>query len=85
MNRLTGKIAIITGASQGMGASHARAFVEQGARVVLTDVNDQAGQSLAAELGDHAMFIKHDVTQASEWAEVVRRALRATSKSGEAA
>jgi len=74
MNRLTGKIAIITGASQGMGASHARAFVEQGARVVLTDVNDQAGQSLAAELGDHAMFIKHDVTQASEWAEVVRRA-----------
>ena len=49
--RLEGKIAIITGAAQGMGAEHARVFVAEGARVVLTDVQEAAGAALAAELG----------------------------------
>ena len=72
MGRLTGKIAVITGASQGMGAAHARAFIEHGARVVLTDLNDTAGEALAAELGAGAVFVKHDVANARDWAEVVR-------------
>jgi 3alpha(or 20beta)-hydroxysteroid dehydrogenase len=74
MSRLAGKIAIITGASLGMGAAHARAFVEQGARVILTDVNEPAGQALAAELGAGALFVKHDVTNASDWADIVEQA-----------
>lgn len=43
MGRLTGKVAIITGASQGMGAAHARLFVHEGAKVILTDINASAG------------------------------------------
>jgi 3alpha(or 20beta)-hydroxysteroid dehydrogenase len=74
MSRLAGKIAIITGASQGMGAAHARGFVEHGARVILTDVNETAGQALAAEIGAGAFFVEHDVTNARDWANVVEQA-----------
>ena len=74
MSRLTGKIAIITGASQGMGAAHARVFVAQGAKVILTDVNEKAGNALAAELGANAMFIKQDVAKAADWQAVVQQA-----------
>jgi 3alpha(or 20beta)-hydroxysteroid dehydrogenase len=71
MARLNGKIAVITGASQGMGTAHARAFVAEGARVVLTDLNAQAGGALAKELGDAAIFVEHDVADAAGWARVV--------------
>lgn len=70
MNRLAGKIAIITGAAQGMGASHARKFIDEGAKVVLTDVNPQAGD-LARSLGANALFVKHDVRSSDQWAAVV--------------
>jgi 3alpha(or 20beta)-hydroxysteroid dehydrogenase len=73
MNRLKGKVAIITRASQGMGASHARAFVAEGAKVIMTDVNEQAGKALAEELSENVLFIKHDVTKAEEWAKVVKK------------
>ncbi|KAL8276980.1 hypothetical protein RQP46_010615 [Phenoliferia psychrophenolica] len=69
--RLQGKICLITGASQGMGAAHARRFVKEGARVALTDVNEAAGSELAKELGANALFIKHDVTSLSDWVRVV--------------
>lgn len=72
MNRLANKVAIITGASQGMGASHSRLFVAEGAKVIMTDVNEQAGKALAAELGENAFFIKHDVTKAEDWSRVVK-------------
>lgn len=71
MNRLKGKIAIVTGAAQGMGAAHARAFLKEGAKVVLTDLNDEKGQALAAELGEDSLFIKHDVTSEADWARVI--------------
>lgn len=71
MGRLAGKIAIITGASQGMGEAHARAFVAEGAQVVLGDINEGAGAALAAALGSSALFVHHDVTSSSGWAQVV--------------
>jgi 3alpha(or 20beta)-hydroxysteroid dehydrogenase len=74
MERLKGKVAIITGASRGMGESHAREFVAQGAKVVLTDISEQAGKAIAAELGANAHFIKHDVTNGEQWAKVVAEA-----------
>ena len=70
-NRLHGKIAIITGAAQGMGAEHARVFVAEGARVVLTDLQEPAGQALAAELGANALFVRHDVSKAQDWDAVI--------------
>ena len=71
MGRLAGKVAIITGAAQGMGEAHARLFIREGAHVVLTDVNAAAGEALAAELGENALFVEHDVASASDWARVV--------------
>ena len=73
MGRLTGKVAIITGASQGMGEAHAKLFVAEGAKVILTDVNDKDGQALAESLGANAMFIKQDVRDAAGWKDVVAK------------
>jgi 3alpha(or 20beta)-hydroxysteroid dehydrogenase len=74
MNRLDGKVAIITGAARGMGASHARRFIAEGAKVVLSDTNQTAGKALAEELGRNAVFVAHDVTSADDWTRVVAAA-----------
>ncbi|MBX0314625.1 glucose 1-dehydrogenase [Planococcus glaciei] len=74
MARLEGKVAIITGAAQGMGAAHAQKFIKEGAKVVLTDLNEEKGQALAAELGENALFIKQNVTSEADWANVVAEA-----------
>ena len=78
MGRLEGKVAIITGAASGLGRADAEALVEQGARVVLSDINDAAGRELAAALNDRspqsAHFMTHDVRDESRWAEVVATA-----------
>ena len=71
MGRLQGKVAIITGAGQGMGAAHVRAFVAEGARVMLTDISEGPGQKLAAELGGNTAFMVHDVASESAWHAVV--------------
>ena len=73
MSRLTGKIAIITGASQGMGMAHARAFVEHGAKVILGDLNEKGGKALAAELGAGAIFVKQDVSKAEDWKALLQQ------------
>lgn len=74
MGQLEGKRIIITGAAQGMGAVHARLFVEAGARVVLSDLQGEAGQKLASELGKNALFVDQDVTKESDWERVVAAA-----------
>lgn len=71
MDRLKNKVAIVTGGAAGMGETHVRLFIEEGAKVVLTDVNEEKGQALADELGENAYFIQHDVTDEAGWAKVV--------------
>jgi 3alpha(or 20beta)-hydroxysteroid dehydrogenase len=75
MGQLDGKVAIITGAARGQGAAAARLFVEEGARVVIADVNDEAGKELAAELGDAAFYRHLDVSAEDEWSTVVGEAV----------
>jgi 3alpha(or 20beta)-hydroxysteroid dehydrogenase len=77
MGRLTGKTAIITGAARGMGASHARLFVQEGAQVILTDLNVAGGEALAHELGATATFVAHDATKPESWANVIAAAVDA--------
>ena len=74
MNRLEGKRAIVTGGAQGQGAAIARAFVEEGAQVVIADVADEPGQLLADELGASAYFRHHDVSEEDSWTAVVEEA-----------
>lgn len=67
MGRLDSKVALITGASSGIGAACARAFVREGALVVLTDVQVELGEAVAAELGEAASFLRLDVTRVEDW------------------
>ncbi|MCU1419840.1 MAG: 3-alpha-hydroxysteroid dehydrogenase [Homoserinimonas sp.] len=71
MGRLDGKVAIITGGAQGMGEAHARLFVAEGAKVLLTDINDAQGNEVVSELGENARFLRHDVTSLAGWQTVV--------------
>jgi len=80
MGRLSGKVAIITGAARGMGASHARIFAREGAKVVMTDRSEDAGRALALEIGNDCLFIAHDVTKPADWDRVVAEAERAFGK-----
>jgi 3alpha(or 20beta)-hydroxysteroid dehydrogenase len=73
MSRLQGKVALITGAARGMGESHARRFIAEGAKVILTDLREDAGAALAAKLGKDALFLRHDVATAVDWATVIQK------------
>lgn len=74
MGRLSGKVAIITGAAQGMGAAHVKLFIENGAKVILTDLNEEKGNALATELGENALFVKQNVASEEDWATVIAKA-----------
>lgn len=74
-HRLAGKVALISGGARGMGASHARAMIAEGANVVIGDVRDAEGEAVAAELGDAVSYVHLDVTDRDEWARAVALAL----------
>jgi 3alpha(or 20beta)-hydroxysteroid dehydrogenase len=71
LGRLDGKVAVITGGAGGLGSSHVRKFVAEGARVVFTDIHIEEGERLEKELGESAKFIKHDVSNRSDWEHVI--------------
>jgi len=75
MGRLDGKVALITGGARGMGKSHVRHFVAEGARVVFGDVLDDRGEHVAEGLGDQARYLHQDVTCEADWAAAVELAL----------
>lgn len=75
MGRLTGKVALISGAARGMGAAHARALVAEDARVVLGDVLDDEGAAVAEELGDNAVYVHLDVREPDDWRKAVAEAV----------
>ncbi|MFJ6795829.1 SDR family NAD(P)-dependent oxidoreductase [Streptomyces sp. NPDC091268] len=77
MVSLAGKVVVITGAGRGQGAAEARLCAEAGARVVVTDVREEEGRAVAAQLGGQGRFVRHDVADAASWAGVVREAVRA--------
>jgi 3(or 17)beta-hydroxysteroid dehydrogenase len=80
MNRVAGKVAIITGAASGLGRADAETLVREGARVLVTDVNETAGRQVAESLNGlvpgSAHFMAHDVRDEARWGEVVAEARR---------
>src|SRR5260370_16003724 len=78
MARLTGKVALSTGAAGGEGTAEAELFVREEAAVVLTDIDTATGESLAQRLGGEGgkvLFVRQDVADESSWKEVVAAAL----------
>lgn len=67
MERLAGKTCLVTGGARGIGEGIVRRFVAEGAQVLITDVLEDAGQKLAAELGNSAAFTTLDVTSSGDW------------------
>lgn len=83
MGRLTGKVAIITGAANGMGAAEAKLFASEGAKVVATDLNEAALQAVVDEIkqaGGEAVGMKHNVAIEAEWKHVVEETVRRYGK-----
>lgn len=78
MGRLSGKVAIITGAALGMGAAEAKLFAKEGAKVVATDIKDDVLQEVINEIkasGGEAIGLKHNVVSEEEWKSVIQIAV----------
>lgn len=75
MSKLEGKVAIITGGASGIGEGTVRLFIEEGAQVVIADVQDEAGRALADELGDRAVYAHADVSREADVVGMIDQAL----------
>ena len=76
MGRIEGLVAVVTGGASGIGEATVRLFCEEGARVVIADIQESRGKALAEELGDVARFARVDVTQEDELASAIALATR---------
>jgi 3(or 17)beta-hydroxysteroid dehydrogenase len=80
MGRVSGKVAIVTGGASGLGRADCVALAREGAKVLITDVNEAAGSALAAELNAKhpgcAHFVKHDVRDEQQWIDAIAEAKR---------
>ncbi len=77
MGRLDGRVALISGGARGQGATEARRFVAEGAKVVIGDVLVDEGEAVAHELGDDCVFVTLDVTSEANWQEAVNETVDA--------
>jgi 3(or 17)beta-hydroxysteroid dehydrogenase len=78
MGRVEGKVAIVTGAAGGIGGGISRLLAEEGAKVVVTDLDEAGAKKTAEDIkgqGGQAIFIKHDVTSEGDWAKVIEKTL----------
>jgi len=78
MDRVKGKVAVVTGGGSGMGRAEALLLAAEGAKVVVTDINESAAANVAAEInyqGGSALFSKHDVASEEDWSRVIQKTL----------
>lgn len=77
MNRLKDKVAVITGAASGFGAGMARRFAEEGAKIVVADINARGAEQVASEIGKAAVWTRMDVSLRSDFEEMTTTAMNA--------
>ena len=77
MNRLKDKVAIVTGAASGFGEGMAKRFAEEGAKVVVADLNAKGAERVAGEIGKAAVAVATDVSQKGEVEQMVATAMKA--------
>jgi 3(or 17)beta-hydroxysteroid dehydrogenase len=76
MGKMDGKVALITGGASGLGAEDARVLAREGAKVVITDMQDELGTEVAASIPG-CLYLHHDVRDEARWAEVVAETIKA--------
>lgn len=69
--RVQDKVALVTGGASGVGRATVQLLAREGAQVVITDLNVEAGQALARELGARVSFLRHDAASEADWADVM--------------
>jgi 3(or 17)beta-hydroxysteroid dehydrogenase len=83
MDRVKGKVALVTGGAMGFGKADALMLAKEGAKIVVTDVNETEGKKVVEEIkanGGEAIFIKQDVSDEEGWKEVMKRTLQTFGK-----
>ena len=83
MNRVAGKVAVVTGGDSGLGKATAMLFAQEGAQVVIGNINETAGKQVVADIqnkGGQAVFVKLDVTNEGDWAQVMKTTLERFKK-----
>jgi len=75
MKRVEGKVCIVTGAASGVGREDALLLASEGAKVVLTDLNEETGRQVAAEIGANALFVRQDIASEADWQNVIKLTL----------
>ena len=71
MGRVEGKVCIVTGGALGLGRADVAALAREGGRVIITDVNADAGRAAAEEIGNGTVFVEHDVRDEEAWKQLV--------------
>ena len=78
--RLEGKVALITGAAQGIGEETAKVLAREGAIVIVSDIQDKEGQNVANNIGSRALYLHLDVRNEQEWSQAIKTILQKFSK-----
>lgn len=83
MDRVKGKVALVTGGALGLGKAQALLLAKEGAKVVVTDINEDEGKKVINEIdtnGGEAIFLKHDVSKEEDWKRVIEQTLQKFGK-----
>ena len=78
--RLEGKVALVTGAAQGIGEETAIVLAREGAAVIVSDIQDDVGRKVASKIGASALYLHLDVRKEDEWSQAIQRILQKFSK-----